>query len=133
MEMNDLRKEIAIVIISALFMLFLTNRVFFIAYVTTKSMEPTIKAESFVIGYRNGDYKKGDVIAFKRENMILVKRISGVEDEVIKKEGDKINVIPKNSFYVCGDNRENSYDSRYWKDPYVKKNDVIAKIFVKVN
>ncbi|WP_418885922.1 S26 family signal peptidase [Enterocloster bolteae] len=27
-----------------------------------------------------------------------------------------------------GDNAENSYDSRYWEEPFVKEEDVVARV-----
>lgn len=41
---------------------------------------------------------------------------------------DKSQVVPNNCFYVLGDNSDNSYDSRYWSDPFVKRETVIAKL-----
>lgn len=34
--------------------------------------------------------------------------------------------------YVLGDNAENSHDSRYWADPYVSHEDVIAKLLMPI-
>ena len=38
--------------------------------------------------------------------------------------------VPENSYYVLGDNAEYSDDSRYWEDPFVSHEDVIAKLLL---
>ena len=30
-------------------------------------------------------------------------------------------------YYVLGDNAENSLDSRYWEEPFVKEDEIVAK------
>ena len=41
-----------------------------------------------------------------------------------------IMTVPENSYYVLGDNAEYSDDSRYWEDPFVSHEDVIAKLLL---
>lgn len=101
--------------------------VFLIGYVPSASMEPTLKENSYILGVRiveNLDV--GDIIIFEHDGQIMVKRIAG-------KAGDKVQtvygemIVPYGQYYVLGDNADNSYDSRYWQEPFIKKEEVVAK------
>jgi signal peptidase I len=35
--------------------------------------------------------------------------------------------VPEDSYFMLGDNRNSSADSRYWDYPYVPKEDIVAK------
>lgn len=101
---------------------------FFVGYVPTESMEPTISKGSFILGIRiYGKLQKGDVIVFEKDHQILVKRIAAIAGEKVERCGDYI-IVPEDSYYVLGDNAANSQDSRYWEDPFVKKEQIIARL-----
>ena len=36
--------------------------------------------------------------------------------------------VPEGCYYMLGDNRNNSEDSRFWNDPFVEESDIIAKV-----
>ncbi len=117
---------IPVAVFIGIFILFKT--VYFIGFVPSESMEPTLKTNSLIFGMRiYSDLSEGDIIVFEHEDSIMVKRIIGTGGQEIEVEG-QVYSIPENCYFVMGDNRENSWDSRFWEDPFVKKENVIAKL-----
>jgi len=116
--------------------------VFFVGYVPTASMEPTLMAGSYIVGIRNShNLEKGDIIVFHHDGQLLVKRIAGCPgDEIDRRKlaymktvaipvwEDPIITVPAGCYFVLGDNKDNSIDSRYWIDPYVRTEEIVAKL-----
>ena len=129
----------------ALIVFVLMKVVIFVGYVPTESMEPTLKAGSYIFGVRNAlTFEKGDIIVFQHEGQLLVKRIAGCPgDEIDRRElpymktvaipvwEDPILTVPDGCYFVLGDNTDNSIDSRYWEDPFVNRDQIVARLFVK--
>lgn len=106
--------------------------VFMLGYVPTESMEPTLKTGSLILGLRIFDeLKTGDIIIFKHGDSYLVKRIAACEGDILIHQQAQV-TVPENCYYVLGDNAENSHDSRYWENPFVSYEDVMAKLLLPI-
>ena len=102
--------------------------VFLFGYVPTASMEPTLHEGSLILGCRlYGELETGDIIIFEHDGELLVKRIAACPGEAIGHGGELL-TVPAGCYYVLGDNAENSYDSRYWEDPFIAKAAIVAKL-----
>lgn len=119
--------------------------VLLVGYVPTPSMEPTLPQNSIIIGTRLfAELKTGDIIVFQKDGVLLVKRIAGSPGEridltkisymdsvpipIFEKE---VITVPKNAYFVLGDNSQKSWDSRYWEDPFITADAVVARLLFK--
>ena len=127
------------------------------AEVPTGSMERTIEVDDCIIGfqlyYLFTEPKRGDIVLFPfpdNEEITFVKRVIGLPGETVEIkdgyvyiDGEPIEepylkeemlgtygpyVVPEDCYFMLGDNRNSSADSRKWKNTYVKEEDIMAKV-----
>ena len=102
--------------------------VLFIGYVPTESMEPTIHKGSYILGCRIfGELKVVDIIVFEHEGKQMVKRIAAMGGDVVEHKGQRL-IVPREYFYVLGDNRKCSADSNTWDNPFIHMDNVVTMI-----
>ena len=117
---------ILIPVFCAILVLILFRFVFYLGYVPTASMEPTIHQGSLILGLRQfGDPHTGDVVIFRHDGRTLVKRIAASPGESYNLNGSPV-TVPVGHYLLLGDNANDSYDARYWDDPFVPEKDLIA-------
>mgnify|MGYP001851802742 CR=1 FL=1 len=115
--------------------------VLFLGYIPSASMEPTIPAGSVILGSRIfGEVERGDVVIFRHEGKTLVKRIAAGEGDRVYLDGEsdsfsvneplpgasRVLIVPQGCFFVVGDNREGSVDSRLWSSPFLEEQEILA-------
>lgn len=107
------------------------------------------------LAYRIGEVKRGDIAVFwfpDEPNVRYVKRVIGIGGDVVEVKEGKVYVngklqdesayirepmreenfgpynVPANHYFMMGDNRNNSKDSRYWKNTFVSNELLIGKV-----
>lgn len=119
---------ILIPLLCALVVLALFRFVFYLGFVPSTSMEPTIHQGSLIIGFRlYGELRTGDIVIFRHEGRTLVKRIAASPGETYILNGSPI-TVPDGYYLLLGDNILESYDARYWQNPFICKTEIIAII-----
>lgn len=145
---------IALAVVAAM----LINRYVIIkAEVPTGSMEHTIEVGDCIMGlqlaYTFTSPERGDVVIFPypdNPETTYVKRVIGLPGETVEIKNGSVYingeaiaepylkeemrgeygpyVVPEDCYFMLGDNRNSSQDSRKWANTYLKEEDIMAKV-----
>lgn len=157
---REIIEWIVVVAVAVALALFIDLVLIVNAIVPTASMETTIMIGDRIVGnrlaYINEDPERGDIVIFKfpdYEKELFIKRIIGLPgdtieiiDGVVYINGEILEepylhekpvgsygpiTVPEGAYFMLGDNRNNSADSRFWNQPFVYKNKILGKAFVR--
>ena len=122
------------------------------------SMTPTLREGDYVVSLKTGNFEQGDVIALYYGNKLLVKRyIAGPgawvdirEDGTMIVNGDELEEpyineksfgncdlqlpyqVPEGKYFLVGDHRETSVDSRHTTVGCISADDIVGKIVYRI-
>ncbi|MBO5196533.1 MAG: signal peptidase I [Clostridia bacterium] len=147
----------ALVLVAAIAVLIATL-VLPVLQISGTSMEPTLNNGEIVVLFKTTKLERGDLCGFSYSNKILIKRVIGLPGDyiAIDEEGNvfvnnkKIDEpyitekglgecdiefpyqVPENEFFLMGDHRSTSIDSRSTVIGCIPQDQIIGKIFLKV-
>ena len=158
MYWQALRSTVAVLVVVAAVAVLITTLFLPILQISGDSMSPTLEHDEIVILLKTKGFDRGDLIGFYYQGKILLKRVIALpEDEVaIDAEGnvyvngevleepyvtdkglgncdlDFPYKVPGTSYFVLGDQRSNSVDSRNSVIGAISQDDIIGKVFIRV-
>jgi signal peptidase I len=153
-----LRGTVAVLLVVAAVAVLITTLFLPILQVSGDSMSPTLEHDEIVVLLNVGDFERGDLIGFYYQGKVLLKRVIALpEDEVVIDAEGNVYVngeildepyvvdkslgdcdmefpykVPGTSYFVLGDRRSNSVDSRNSVIGAIQKEDIMGKVFIRV-
>ena len=147
----------AILVVAAIAVL-LATLFFPVLKVSGTSMEPTLYDQDILLLVKSNKYETGDLVSFSWQNKLLIKRIIGMpgdiidisDDGVVSVNGEKLDEpyvdelalgesdleypyqVPENRYFVLGDHRSVSIDSRSSTIGCIEKSQIVGRVFLRV-
>lgn len=155
---QSLRGTVSVLVVVAAVAVLITTLFLPILQISGDSMSPTLEHDEIVILLKTREFDKGDLIGFYYQGKILLKRVVALPEEEVVIDGEG-NVyvngelleepyatdkglgdcdlefpykVPGTGYFVLGDRRSNSVDSRNSVIGSVTKDDIIGRVFLRV-
>ena len=155
---QSLRSTISVLVVVAAIAVLVATLFLPILQISGDSMSPTLEHDEIVILVKTKEFNRGDLIGFYYQGKILLKRVIALPDEevAIDAEGNVyVNgealeepyvtekglgdcdlafpyKVPGTGYFVLGDQRSNSVDSRNSVIGAISQDDIIGKVFIRV-
>ena len=153
-----LQGTVSVLLVVAAVAVLITTLFLPILQISGDSMSPTLEHDEIVVLLKTKKFERGDLIGFYYQGKILLKRVIALpEDEVAIDADGNVYVngelleepyvtekglgdcdlefpykVPGTSYFVLGDRRSNSVDSRNSVVGAISRDDIIGKVFIRV-
>lgn len=153
-----LRGTVSVLVVVAAIAVLIATLFLPILQISGDSMSPTMEHDEIVVLLKTKKFERGDLIGFYYQGKILLKRVIALPEDEIAIDGDG-NVyvngelleepyvtskelgdcnlefpykVPGTGYFVMGDRRSNSVDSRNSAVGAISQEDIIGKVFIRV-
>lgn len=152
-----LRGTVSVLLVVAAIAVLITTLFLPILQISGDSMTPTLEHNEIVVLLKTKKFERGDLIGFYYQGKILLKRVIALpDDEVVIDADGNVYVngevldepyvtekvlgdcnlefpykVPGTSYFVMGDRRSNSVDSRNSTVGAISREDIIGKVFIR--
>lgn len=152
-----LRGTVSVLVVVAAVAVLIATLFLPILQISGDSMSPTLEHDEVVVLLKTKEFERGDLIGFYYQGKILLKRVIALPEEEVAIDADG-NVyvngelleepyvsekglgdcdlefpykVPGTGYFVMGDRRSNSVDSRNSVVGAISREDIIGKVFVR--
>ena len=153
-----LRGTVSVLVVVAAVAVLIATLFLPILQISGDSMSPTLEHDDIVILLKTKEVERGDLIGFYYQGKILLKRVIALSEDEVAIDGDGMvyvngelleepyvtdkelgscdlefpYTVPGTGYFVLGDRRSNSVDSRNSLIGAISRDDIIGKVCIRV-
>lgn len=157
-QKSPIKTLLTVLIISGAIVVLLTSLLFPVVKITGSAMQPTLNNDDISLAIKTQELEYGDLVCFYNNNNLLVRRVIGMEGDVVDVledgsllvNGERVNeryisekalgdpditfpyTVPDHMYFVMGDNRPAAKDSRHAEISCIPSDHIAGKLFVTI-